>query len=494
MEETLEKLAGSAPPAPRFDFQVGVDYTPSEKDTLAVAWIRSRFECAAVRKGSVVSELLVHDDCLTSDRFEEQLDRAVETFHFIGTKAELLIDGGLLESNTVTLPPASTRQQQAFIREKVKRFQLDQGSLIWESQRIAASKAGQRTLIHSISKQAFSELEAQFDRRGLALKKALPFTGTAGKPFKDITTPSDSASIILAPVGSTYKILAVDHAGDLQFARDLNKENGTNPQRVAVEINRCILFTRQQFGKPVSQIVTVGLQAARFKTVIRNQLQGEIPIIHRKTTKTLWLDQLANSHAFNLAHESVMQDRKRRLRKILSTCVCLILGASMLGYAYQVEDQLKSTRQQLTRLADKESEMMAVVEAAEQRDQMAAQLQAFLQETTGFDRPPIERAFLAFLSNELPADTWISELALTWQAAQSSWSLRLLLYCEADTATAERRRETLLSTLERSPFAFHSSESALDRVRKISVHRSGDQLETIAIEGVIATKGVAHAL
>src|SRR5690606_20001632 len=157
----------------------------------------------------------------------------------------------------------------------------DTGSLIWESQRIAASKVGQRVLLHSISKTAFNALDHQFARRNLALKKVLPFMGTAGKPFKDIQTPADSASIVLAPVGSTYKILALDRLGDVQFARDLNKENGTNPQRVAVEINRCILFTRQQFGMPVSQIVTVGLQAARFKAVIRDLLQGEIPIIHR---------------------------------------------------------------------------------------------------------------------------------------------------------------------------------------------------------------------
>ncbi len=475
-----------APPPPSAELQVS-DYQQSPKDVLAVAWIGTHFEAAALRKGKVVSEAIAHSDCVSSDAFEAYLDETLAALSFKGTTAELIIDGGLLDTANITVPPSSNRLQQNFIREKARRLHADGTAVVWESQRIAAAKSGPRVLLHSITKEAFNELENQFHSRGLKLKKVLPFMGSATRPFKDIQTPTDSASIVLVPVGSSYKILAIDHAGDLQFARDLNKENGTDPRRVAVEINRCILFTRQQFGKPVSQIVTVGLQAARFKAVIKTLLQGEIPIKHRSDGKNLWLSQLFTSNALNLAKESMMQDRKLRVRKILTSGVCLVAGLAMLGFAYHTEIQRRETQINIARLAA--DEMQADIIKAQNDQKEAENISRFLEQAESIGRPPVEQALINFLAENHPADTWTSEFEIDWKPEESAWAVRLLLLTEADAATAQRRKEDLQKALSASPFAMSFSENALDRVRNVTSHSSIQDLETISIEGKIYTGG-----
>ncbi len=482
-----------APPPPSDELQ-GVEYVPSPSDVLAVAWIGAHFEAAATRKGAVVSQTIALPDCHSSDAFEAHLDAALATLAFKGAAAELLVDGGLLDSTHISLPPVSSRQQQAFVREKAKRLQSGDAPLVWESQRIAATKTGPRVLLHSIDKTAFNVLDEQFARRGLALKKVLPFLGAATRPFKDIQTPPDSASIVLAPVGHSYKIIAIDNAGDLQFARDLNKENGTDPQRVAVEINRCLLFARQQFGKPVSQIVTVGLQAARFKSVIKIILQGEIPIIHRSLGKQLWLSQLATSNAFNLAKESMLQDRKLRFRKLLASAACLAAGAAMLAFAADAESTRRATEARYERLAADETSMLAAIEQAESLHVEAEALRNFLADPQLRVRPPVERAVLNFLADALPADTWTTEIEIAWSPALSAWNVRLLLVCEADSSVAERRKANLQKALREAPFAMSFPANALDRVRKISA-RGGSETnrETISIEGLIALADAPHA-
>lgn len=475
-----------APPPPSAELQVS-DYQQSPKDVLAVAWIGTHFEAAALRKGKVVSEAIAHSDCGSSDIFEAYLDETLATLGFKGSVGELIIDGGLLDTVNITVPPISNRLQQNFIREKAKRLQTEGTGLVWESQRIAAAKTGPRVLIHSISKEAFNELESQFERRGLTLKKVLPFMGSATRPFKDIQTPTDSASIVLAPVGSSYKILAIDHGGELQFARDLNKENGTDPQRVAVEINRCILFARQQFGKPVSQIVTVGLQAARFKVVIKTILQGEIPIKHRSDGKNLWLSQLSTSNALNLAKESMMQDRKLRMRKALTTGTCLLIGAALLGFTYHTQATRRETQISIASLAA--DEMRASIIQAQKNQGEAEKLTQFLEEAEAVGRAPVEQALINFLAVNHPADTWTSQLEINWRPDESTWDVRILLFTEADSNGAQRRKEDLQKALRDSPFAMSFPENVLDRVRNVTSRSSIQALETISIEGKIQMGG-----
>ncbi|MDQ8186474.1 hypothetical protein [Pelagicoccus sp. SDUM812002] len=480
-----------APPPPSTELLVS-DYQQSPKDVLAVAWIGTHFEAAAFRKGKAVSEPVSHPDCGSSDAFDTYLDEALATLGFKGSKAELIIDGGLLDSIHITVPPISNRLQKNFIREKARRLQTDGAAIVWESHRLAAAKSGQRALLHSITKEAFNELESQFERRGLTLKKVLPFMGSATQPFKDIQTPVDSASIVLAPIGSNYKILAIDNNGDLQFARDLNKENGTDPQRVAVEINRCILFTRQQFGKPVSQIVTVGLQAARFKAVIKTKLNGEIPVKHRRDGKNLWLSQLHLSNSLNLAKESVAQDRQLRMRKLLTGGTCLLAGAALLAYTFHTEVEHKDTLSRIARLETNEQDMRTSVVEAAANESEAQNLTSFLAEAETKARPPIEKALLNFLADHYPSDTWTSELATNWIAEDAAWAVRILLVTEADSDGAQRRKEDLQKALGAPPFSMVFPQNLLARVRNVTSNSSIQDLETISIEGKIYTGG-SHA-
>lgn len=475
-----------APPAPSSELQVS-DYKRSPKDVLAVAWIGSHFEAAALRKGKVVSQAITRPGCDSSERFEAFLDATLEALGFNGSTAELMIDGGLLETANVTVPPVSNRLQQNFIREKAKRLKTGGAPVVWESQRIAAAKSGPRVLVHSIEKESLNDLESLFRRRGLFLKKVLPFMGSATRPFKDIQTPHDAASIVLAPVGSSYKILAIDHLGDLQFARDLNKENGTDPQRVAVEMNRCILFARQQFGKPVAQIVTVGLQAARFKAVIKSLLQGEVPISHRSDGKHLWLSQLSASNALNLAKESMVQDRRARLRKMITAGACLAAGTALVAFAYQAEVDHRRTQSDIARLAA--DEMRADISQAQETQEQAQGLLRLLADTEAVARPPVEQALINFLASHHPADTWTSELEIGWQPEEAAWTVRLLLLTEADFNLAQRRKEDLKQALRASPFAMQFPGSELERVSSIASRSSTQNLETLSIEGKIYAGG-----
>ena len=473
-----------APPPPSSELLVS-DYQQSPKDALAVAWIGTHFEAAATRKGKVVSEAIAHPDCNTCDAFERYLEKTIATLGFQGSKAELVIDGGLLESTHLTVPPASNRLQKQFIRERAKRLQSKGHPLIWESHRLAPAKSGQRALLHSITREAFNDLESRFEKNGLTLKKVLPFLGAAPRPFKDLKTPVDSASIVLAPIGPQYKILALDHNGDLQFARDLNDENGTDPHRVALEINRCILFARQQFGKPVSQIVTVGLQAARFRTVIKTKLNGEIPVKHHRDSKNLWLSQLHPCNALNLAKESVAQDRSLRIRKTLTAGACLLVGAALLAYAFHAATASQEAADRIARLEANERNLRERLNEAAAKQEAAQNLSRFLAEAQATERPPIESALVNFLAEHSPADTWTTELETKWIPEEAAWSLRLLLHTEADNDGAQRRKEELQKALSAPPFAMAFTQDPLDRVRAIASQSSAPSLQTISIEGKI---------
>ena len=486
------QLPKLAPPAPLEELQ-RVDYAPNEKDSLIITWIGGLLECAAYRKGCFVSDFVSHPDCISIKDFHKRLGKSIESLGFKGQNAELLLDGGPLDTMNLILPPISNRLQNAFVKEKAKRIQSDKGPLVWERQRIASAKTGARVLLHYITKSDFKDLNGCFSDHNLSLKKVLPFFGSTVRPFRDLNTTSGSTSIVLAPAGPGFKILSIDDNGDLQFARDLNKENGKDPQRVAVEINRCLLFARQQFGKPVSQISIVGMQAARFKAGIKKVLQGEIPIMHKRTNKTLWLQVAAHSNAFNLAKESMLQDRKRRWQKTIATAACLLLGGASLAYTYHIEHERAALAEQVRRLAANEVAMQETIDRSQFDVEEAERHHVFLEETSNLGRLPIEHALISLLSQNLPNDTWVSILDVEWSQIEKQWTVRITLRCDADPQAAERRRASLTTALSESAFSMNFAADSLEELRNVTVQGSERMIQTISIEGFIQ-EGGSHGI
>ncbi len=488
MKSSLKLATPKAAPPP--GPAAAPSYKPSPHDILALSWFGGRVDAAAFRKGTAISPILTREPGSQVASFLECLDEIVTELGFIGNRAMALLDGGILETSNLTLPPASKRKQDAYLREKAKRGDLVPGTSIWESQRIVDAKSGPKALLHSVSKTHFNQLSQGLASHGISLKKALPFLGIATLPFRRLPFPEDATTITIAPAGAGYKILGLDPRGELQFARDLNGENSRDSQRAAIEINRCLLFARQNFGNPVGQIVLVGHDAQRFEASVKDLLKGEIPILRRPGPPGLWLRQLATANCFNLAKESMIQDRKRRLQQGLALAASLTLGTFMLGYAAKTQLAWRDATHTIQALLGNEAAMQQRIQEFQL---LAEEIQAqrlALQQLEDIGRAPIERALLAHLAAKLPQDTWVTELETHWQPIESRWHVRLSLGTDSDPA---QRRKPVETALEQAPISLRIDSSPLQAMRSISVQSDAESSRNLFVEGYIHAPNAPQA-
>lgn len=463
-------------------------YRPQPGHLLAVLWIGEEAELAAYHRGRRLSPVLRRDGIDGPEALEAFVAASVDALAFVGKTASLVLDGEPLQSVALALPPASARRQAQFVREKARRLAAESGELVWEPQRLAAAKTSDKALLHAIDKGAFARIAAAFAKSRLALAKVQPLLSIAPRAFASLgqTPEADSRSLLLASAGSGFRIFSLAPNGRLEFARALSRDNGRDPKRAAVELNRCLLFARQQYGQSVSRIVLAGSAAWRIGENLGQQLATEIPVVQADGADDLWLGQAAARAApLNLAKERLLQSRKNFAKQAACLAACAACGAFAFLYAYQAELRWRQTRERVERLENREPAMLERLEQLQAREARAAALVQIASDARTFNRPPVERALLALLAKELPPNAWIERLEADWSPESRSWKTRLVAKIEASAEEAERARRRLAEALEASPLRLRSPDREPDALRQVALRGPAVGAQTFSIEGEI---------
>lgn len=458
----------------------------ARRDTLSLAWIDQHLELAAFHKDTQVTPIYSFENIVGIGELGQCLARFIDQTGFRGRQAQCVIDGEPLASATESLPPSKPRQQKLYLRQKARRIELESKPIIWESQGLASSKKSPKCLMHYISRAELDELARLFQRRQIALTHLTPASSLATKAIKRLLGKIDAPTLVAIRAGAGTKLFAVDSDEQLEFVRALNVEGSGEGERGAIEVNRCLLYARQQFGQPIERLALVGDALTAARESIRQLLGQTVSIVHFQSDQALWLKPIARLAPINLAKEGMLKRRYARLRQASVLAAYASLSAACLHYAYGAEQAWKAAKRDIARLSAAESSMESILQTQGEVQARAERLERFIANTERLDRPPVERALLAYLSRALPRDLWLQELEIAWNPADQIWNVRLLVQSESRISEVVAMGRQLQRSLEESPLRFQLRHSTIDSLSRVIIQGSGPALQTVAIEGDIA--------
>src|SRR6266536_2148252 len=168
------------------------------------------------------------------------------------------------------------------------------------------------------------QLKAVAVRRGTV-------TGTWERPgtLEDFST--FSIVLLAAETGGTTTVLIGRKDGEIYLGRTLNSSWNIYPDRVNVDLNRTILYVKQQFGESVGSICLFGKGAEEHLRVMQASVKVPVALSPTPPSPFYWneeVQKLPNDDTNNLVSAELLQaPQRRRLVKVTG----LIIGLAALG-------------------------------------------------------------------------------------------------------------------------------------------------------------------
>jgi hypothetical protein len=268
---------------------------------------------------------------------------------------------------------------------------------------------------------------------------------------------------------------------------DLSRE----PGRVGVEVNRSLLYAKQQFECAVDRIWLMA-QSGQASEELRSKCGATRKIIVLPTTPVDWLQttiKVSSQHPVNLLAGYLKKKRRHRLIRGVFLAATWLGLAAMLFTGLNDARAWKAEKARLDDLKKREVTLTAELNRLTLRNATVERDQAFINQITNDRLPPVPGRLLAFLASVLPASARLTEFTIKWEAETGNgWSFHVDGTIEADEDTARDLITALQTQLTKSPLRARFNENT--RTLYTAPVNSGGttEVQRFSLEGVVLEK------
>jgi hypothetical protein len=437
-------------------------------DVLGLAWLHGTLHASVFHRQlatkSWVSETPVH----TLEEFEAALDVALRTLGFSGTEVFLVLEHDAFVHQAEYAPAFSESAARAYLRGRIERYEKEREPVLWISQRTVSARQEAAFLLHLLPSAFYGRLNGFLLARRLDLTRILPLVVPLQLVLDSGSTPKDQPVLVVAEAGDATTLMVSRANGELVFARTMLARWQTDSERIAVEVNRSLLYAKQQFGAVVEHIQLLGAVAEKPQGDVLAKCGSGKQLTVRATSVTDWLQavaRLSQRHPVNLVVGYLGRKRRQQfLRRALLAACWLGLGLMMLD-AWSRIGTWEAENSRWQSLAANHEAMNAEVIRLEERNAVVTRQNEIVVQTVDGRLPPVPSRFLAYLGSVRPPEMQFTDFNVSWDAAADRWSFRLEGQIEGDEELAREGVAAFQRLLAKSPFRARFSDS----VRSLTV-------------------------
>ena len=403
------------------------EYTSNVKDEIAAVWIGSELEFSIIRKNEVLYAFHAERPAADVEQFVLQLEKLIGDLSFKGKNLSILSDNSLVKTITETLPPVSNPEQKQYIREKIHRLEQDVGPILWDVEVIESARSTQKRLLHTISKAALDELATCLSQAGIHLERLVPLSSVANQHLFSRSKFKDTPTIISTNIAGSLKLLASNHKGELIFTRGLSSGVSNYDRKTSIEINRCLLFAKQQYGLEIAKVELDSNDSDSLNDAIRATCGDQIEISKEGIGKQFWPQALSSCKTGNLLHLREARSHSQIAISFIAGCMYLILSYMAFDAYLDSRNQMIGATSRIENLKHSRSLLQENLEKATHRITQANEAETLINASAKFSIPPINLALIQFLGQRLPEQIRISGLETNWSESESQWTFSLQL-------------------------------------------------------------------
>lgn len=456
-------------------------------DTLGLAWIHGQFQATAYRRQAATGTWASPTPVENIEHFAAAVDAALQALDFGGTEAFLILAHEQFVHQMENAPAFNENAARAYLRARVERHVREQGDALWVSQKAESNRKDASYVLHLLPSEFYLRLNEVALRRRLDLTRILPLLVPLQLELANLGEAAGTPVLLAVEAGAATALVVGRTPRDVLFTRTTLTSWKSEPARVAVEVNRSVLYAKQQFAAVVDHIWAVGAAAEGAKAEIEAKCGAGKTVAIHSGGAAHWLDLVARlnaRHPINLVAGYLRQKRRNRLFRRVAVAACF-LGLVLLGLDAWTREQAWSTELAgLRALGATEETLRAEYVRLSERNQEVQQAQAVVDALEADRLPPVPPKFLGLLATMLPSEARLSELTVRWDPNERRWMFRADGNIEADEETARSLVASLGRQLARSPLRIHVIETARGGTSAV-LQGDGTVLQGFTLEGGI---------
>lgn len=459
----------------------------SGADTLGLSWIHGQFHAAAYRRQTPVGTWVSPTAVDSIEQFEAAVDAAIGSLGFGGTEAFLILAHEQFVHQMETAPAFSESAARAYLRARVERHAQDYGDALWVSQRAVSNRKDASYVLHLLPSEFYLRINEIALRRRIDLTRILPLLVPLQTELGNLGEAAGTPVLLAAEAGAATALVVGRTPREVLFTRTTLASWKTEPARVAVEINRSILYAKQQFAAAIDRLWMVGSAAESARPEVEAKCGAGKAVVVRSGGPGHWLDlaaKLPARHPVNLVAGYLRQKRRNRLIRRIAIAACFLMLVLLGLDAWTREQAWEVEAIRLQGLAAAEEALRAEHARLAARNAEVEHAQLAVQAIVDTRLPVLPPKFIALLAASLPAEARLHEIVVKWDDAERRWTFRADGTIEADEETTRTLVVTMGRQLARSPLRVRVLEAARSS-QGTTVLADGTLLQGFSLEGGI---------
>ncbi|GMT41860.1 MAG: hypothetical protein IEMM0002_0271 [bacterium] len=398
-----------------------------KKKILGVSFLYGRFKAVSIEKWGVGKSWEAPFMVKEANDMKEALATAVESTKYTGRDVTFVIEDKLLDHQFQKVPPMKQKDLSLYLSRKVAQEKKFEGEAIYSYSRTVSPKGGEVVSVNVLPKSFLDGIVTACRTLDLNIVRMVPMSVVLAQQIRNLSINDNEMAAVMTETGEKLPLVIGKTDGSMMLDRYLSRDvdGGKDASRISGEINRSIVFSKQQFGEKVSMLRLMGRFAESFVESLREKLEIPVECI-RDTDHIFWIQE---SMKISLGDESNMVSAeirksfsKRRTYKIAAFLVfafwvaAIILAGVMEVIILRGEHKLKWTRKQVVELKIKKAEW----------DKRYAELERLRRSVRMIDEDRIEPLsgwFIGYLGSTLPIGLVLTK-ARVFQDG-SEWKLEI---------------------------------------------------------------------
>ena len=393
---------------------------------LSISLLNERFGATAVHRGNVVNNWERPAPVADFADFSSVLRDAIKQTGYAGTPAIVVLAHQRLAQQLVETPPIKGRNLKWFLQRRVKDLKPFPSEAAWSYQPTLPTRNAQALLLHLFPKDLLDQLVEGCKQVELQCARVIPASAILQHQLTMLPLEPNEVALLAAETGTTTTVVIGRKDGQIYLGRTLSSSWNVHPDRVTVDLNRTILYVKQQFGASVGSVWLFGAGAQARLSPMQTTLRLPVKLSPVQATPFYWNHEalrLPVEDSSNLISMDQLQAPRRRLFLRVTSMLVGVLGLSALLAAGGVQMLVMERARQLGVLQAKVEQMREHRAGLQEREKTFLQQKQFVKVVSEEKVQPVPGWFLGYLGNTLPEELFLTHFRLNLERDQ--WHLEL---------------------------------------------------------------------
>jgi hypothetical protein len=395
--------------------------------TLSVSWLNSQFKATAVHRGVVEGEWESPEILKGPAQLGPLLREAVRRTGYRGSSVTLLLAHPRLVQQVVDLPPVSGAMRRKLLQRQAQQQKLFPGEAAWAYQSSASGKTEQRVVLQLLPRVLLDECIQACQQSELHLTAVVPVSAVLQRQLQQLPLAKGEIGVVAAETGGSTTVVIGHADGRLILARTLPGTWNDGAERLALDINRTILFVSQQQGLVLKRgIYVFGVGAEEQLDTLRRTLQVPVELSPAADGPFYWPVEALRLRPATIPNfispELQKAPQRQAFAKIVAaaTIFAMLASSSMFVYAYF---QAKQQETYIKFLSARLSKLQVEHAALTQRNNELTSKEEVVRLVVDERFLPVPVWFLGYLSEAVPSDLVVTNLQI--QRQDQAWKVKL---------------------------------------------------------------------